>query len=131
MKTKKKPDTDVESLDAFDPDEEGFFEGDIDLGSTIAAFNFGGSIEKPKPILAAPLKPETSIFSNSLKGIGMTPAIDGEAFSIKRGYQFRPSTLRKLAELKARHPNVNVYLNTILDEAINHYYNYILNEQGS
>lgn len=56
---------------------------------------------------------------------GITPPIDGEHFDIKRGYTFRKSTIRKLNELKAAHPDVNVYLSTIIDEAINHYFNYM------
>ena len=54
---------------------------------------------------------------------GATPPIDGEAFDIKRCYNFRKSTIRKLNELKAKHPDVNAYLCTILDEAINVFYN--------
>lgn len=56
---------------------------------------------------------------------GITPPIAGEVFDIKRGYTFRKSTVRKLNELKAAHPDVNVYLSTIIDDAINHYYNYV------
>ncbi|EQB89546.1 hypothetical protein J2Z44_002799 [Clostridium punense] len=61
---------------------------------------------------------------------GITPPIDGEHFDIKRGYTFRKSTLRKLNELKAAHPDVNVYLSTIIDEAINHYFNYVFLENN-
>ena len=45
-------------------------------------------------------------------------------------YPFRPSTLRKLSELKAKHPDVNVYLNTIIVEAINYYYDTIFSEKS-
>lgn len=61
---------------------------------------------------------------------GITPEIDGEKLSIKRSYQYRESTLRKLNILKANHPDVNVYLNTIIDASINHYYDYIMNQGG-
>ena len=54
---------------------------------------------------------------------GITPPVNGEAFDIKRTYAFRKSTIRKLNELKAAHDDVNVYLSTILDEAITEYYN--------
>ncbi|MPM61303.1 hypothetical protein SDC9_108161 [bioreactor metagenome] len=56
---------------------------------------------------------------------GITPPINGEYFDVKRGYTFRKSTIRKLNELKAAHPDVNVYLSTIIDEAINHYFYYM------
>jgi len=57
---------------------------------------------------------------------GITPPVNGEAFDIKRTYAFRKSTIRKLNELKAAHDDVNVYLSTILDEAITEYYNRVL-----
>lgn len=57
---------------------------------------------------------------------GMTPPVNGEAFDIRRTYAFRKSTIRKLNELKAAHDDVNVYLSTILDEAITEYYNRVL-----
>lgn len=53
---------------------------------------------------------------------GITPPIDGEYFTINRGYKLRPSTVRKLNEIKAGHRDINIYMNTIVDEAINHYY---------
>lgn len=57
---------------------------------------------------------------------GITPPVNGETFDIKRTYAFRKSTIRKLNELKAAHADVNVYLSTILDEAITEYYNQVL-----
>jgi hypothetical protein len=129
LKGRKRFTTEFESSDACEAEDEGFIEGELNIGKAIATFNFGGSIEKPKPVLA--LTPGVHLFNPAQKGTGLTPTIDGEAFSIKRGYQFRPSTLRKLFELKSKHPDVNTYLNTILDDAINHYYNYILNEKSS
>lgn len=68
--------------------------------------------------------------ANTGSARGLTPEIDGERLCIKRSYQYRESTLRKLNELKAVHPDVNVYLNTIIDAAINHYYDYIMNQGG-
>ena len=62
---------------------------------------------------------------------GITPPIDGEYFVIKKGFTFRRSTVRKLNELKSTHPVINVYLNTIIDEAVCHYYEYIFKENGS
>lgn len=68
--------------------------------------------------------------ANTGSARGLTPEIDGEKLCIKRSYQYRESTLRKLNELKAVHPDVNVYLNTIIDASINHYYDYIMNQGG-
>lgn len=128
-----------EELDADDLEEDGFIEGDIKSDNAIAFFNFGVvadpgdnktiTLQQPamaKPINEALLTPQVN--RGAIKGL--TPPIDGEEFSLKRGYQFRPSTIRKLTELKSKHPDINVYLNTILDAAILHYYNYIFNENG-
>jgi hypothetical protein len=43
----------------------------------------------------------------------------------------RPSTVRKLNALKTKHPDVNALLNTIVDMAVSHYYNYIFSEKRS
>lgn len=61
---------------------------------------------------------------------GKTPAIDGEDFEFKRSYSVRRSTAKMLNELKGLHPDVNVYMNTIIDAAIRHYYDYITKEGG-
>lgn len=53
---------------------------------------------------------------------GLTPPIDGEPFDIKRGYQFRASTIKKLNQLKGASDNINIYLNEIIDAAICAYY---------
>lgn len=146
---RRKIDSSVESLDTYELEEDGFIEGDLNIGNSIASFNFGMSeaLQSNKVSLVTPTvlnennnldramenasakNPQVNqFFIPNAKGV--TPSIDGESFSIKRGYQLRPSTLRKLNELKSKHPDVNVYLNTILDEAILYYYNYIFKENG-
>jgi hypothetical protein len=40
----------------------------------------------------------------------------------------RSSTVRKLNELKSIHPNLNTYVSTLVDLAIAHYYDHIVNE---
>lgn len=62
---------------------------------------------------------------------GITPPVNGEYFDTRRSFSFRKSTIRMLNELKATHPNINVYLNSIVDKAICHYYEYIFKEKGS
>ncbi|WP_160686253.1 hypothetical protein [Clostridium sp. C2-6-12] len=62
---------------------------------------------------------------------GAAPAIDGEAPSIKRSYTLRSSTIRKINELKSIHPDINVCVSTIVDIAIDYYYNHIVNEGGT
>jgi hypothetical protein len=56
---------------------------------------------------------------------GKTPPVDGEAFDMVRSYTLRRSTVRILSKIKAIHSDDNVYLNTIVDEAIHYYYEYL------
>ncbi|MFT8341749.1 hypothetical protein [Clostridium beijerinckii] len=73
----------------------------------------------------------SNIFADNRKisvANGMAPPIDGEFLDIKRTYMLRSSTVRKVNELKSRHPDLNTYVSTIVDMAIAHYYNYIVNE---
>lgn len=60
---------------------------------------------------------------------GRTPAIDDEAFDIKRCYQFRASTLKKLNQLKGESDNINIYLNEIIDAAICYYHDAVFNKK--
>lgn len=52
---------------------------------------------------------------------GVTPPIDGEKLEYKRCYMLRFSTLKKLEQIKAMHPDI-VYVSSIVDIAINHYF---------
>ncbi|MDR3594606.1 hypothetical protein [Clostridium sp.] len=58
---------------------------------------------------------------------GMAPPINGEYLDIKRTYMLRASTVRKINQLKSIHPELNTYVSTIVDLAIAHYYDYIIN----
>jgi len=61
---------------------------------------------------------------------GCAPPIDGEYLDVKRTYMLRGSTVRKLNELKSIHPDLNTYVSTLVDLAIAHYYDHIINEGG-
>lgn len=60
---------------------------------------------------------------------GLTPSINGEAFDIKRCYQFRASTIKKLNQLKGESDNINIYLNEIIDAAICYYHDAVFNKK--
>lgn len=118
-----------------------FSEGEAKLGKAIATFNFGiapsaeikSEANKEEAVPSIPCSEKlltTEECTNKPVPRGQTPPVDGEFFTLKRGYQLRPSTLRKLNELKTLHPDVNVHFNTLLDAAILHYYNYITKENG-
>ena len=70
----------------------------------------------------------TTSFQHS-KIRGLTPPINGEKFDIKRSYQFRASTLKKLNQLKGESDNINIYLNEIIDAAICFYYDSVFNNK--
>ncbi|ERI91927.1 hypothetical protein HMPREF1982_02970 [Clostridiales bacterium oral taxon 876 str. F0540] len=134
--SKKRHSSKVETLDMNDDEENGFFEGDVDFGKALVSFNFSAasldnkiSLKEDTIKSITTCETKTDIFSSSPRGL--TPAVDGETYSIKRGYQFRPSTIRKLNEIKAKHPDLNIYLNTIIDDAINYYYNYIFSKKNN
>ncbi|MBK1813877.1 hypothetical protein JHL18_25045 [Clostridium sp. YIM B02505] len=59
---------------------------------------------------------------------GVTPPVDGELFTIKRTYTLRKSTVKMLNHIKALDDDINVYMNTLVDAAIRHYYEHILNK---
>ena len=57
---------------------------------------------------------------------GLTPPIDGEKLEHKRSYVLRFSTLKKLEQIKAMHPDI-VYVSSIVDMAINYYFDSLEN----
>jgi hypothetical protein len=138
---KKKGHDNVESLDFNDFEEDGFIEGDFNVGKAIASFSFGASLTEqvnnrstaPSVNInmpsAAPQALTNLGFRTSQRGL--TPAVDGELYTVKRCYQFRPSTLKKLNELKANDSDYNVYLNTIIDQAILFYYDHVFAEKSN
>lgn len=145
LRTRKNSTSNVENLDMCVAEDEGFIEVDVSFGKSIASFSFGTlsdetvNNEQDAKASEQPHSMSNKSIANEMPGIqfystnpkGQTPPIDGESFTIKRCYQFRKSTLKKLNELKANHPDINVYLNTIIDEAILHYYDYIINNKNS
>lgn len=74
-------------------------------------------------------KPQNLSTSPVQKVRGLTPKIDDEAFDIKRCYQFRASTLKKLNQLKGESDNFNIYLNEIIDAAICFYHDAVFNKK--
>lgn len=149
----------IENLAAEEEVEESGF-CDIPAGTVVANFSFDdGSLNEAEhiedisktnePAAAKTLEEASSAAPNSFdlslnssqeitdtrrlksKPNGKTPTVDGESFEINRTFTLRRSTVRHLSELKAAHPDINVYLNTIVDKAINNYHDYIFNKNGS
>lgn len=123
----------AECLNGETEEENGFVEEESEIGGEKVSqftFNDGTSEATDTKITDSPKSTvDNSTTTNTRKTPkGITPPINGEPFNIKRSYQFRESTVRMLNELKANHPDVNVYLNTIVDAAIRHYHDYIINQ---
>ena len=114
--------------------------------SAIASFNFTSDaalsgnpmIEQPKPQVETTIQtavkvtsPE-NLFDNRTcrsNAFGITPPVDGEYFDVKRTFIFRRSTVRMLNRLKDEHVDENVYLSSIVDEALRFYYGHVFEEK--
>ena len=81
------------------------------------------TIEKTKVEKQKTKKNNTDILDMRKLSIvnGLIPPIDGEKLEYKRCYMLRFSTLKKLEQIKAMHPDI-VYVSSIVDMAINHYF---------
>ena len=85
------------------------------------------NIHKKSNTLLSNANGEASFPASKIRGL--TPPINGEKFDIKRSYQFRASTLKKLNQLKGESNNINIYLNEIIDTAICFYYDSVFNHK--
>jgi hypothetical protein len=126
----------IEALDLEEDEEDGFTDGTVDIGKPLTTFSFA-----PTPqvqALASAAAKSAMISRDNFSGKkffnpsqrGATPAVAGEDFTLVRSYKLRPSTMKKLNEIKAKHTNVNVYLNTLVDEAISFYYEHLFSRNS-
>ena len=115
--------------------EEIGFEAPVEIkGNLVEGFSFTNepvniapivptTPEKPKVEKQKSKKNNTDVLDMRKLSVvnGVTPPIDGEKLEYKRCYMLRFSTLKKLEQIKAMHPDV-VYVSSIVDIAINHYF---------
>ena len=82
-------------------------------------------------LITSTLTPDIDIFDNRTLPFanGSAPSINGEKPTLKRTYKLRPTTIKKLNELIAIHSDPNTYVSTIVDIAIEFYYDFIKNEK--
>jgi hypothetical protein len=128
--------TKVESLDG-DVDDDGFIDGEVSTDKVLSSFNFA-------EVTAAPTAPAKGFkFYTATKADNTltdnrkikteaniaTPRVEGETYTVGRYYKLRYSTAKILNEIKASHHNVNVYMNTLVDEAIRYYYSFGFQKQ--
>ena len=119
-------------------EEIGFETPDNIKGNLVQGFSFTDEPVNFAPVATAvtkatPPKPKvekqkaknnnTDVFDMRKVSIvnGVTPPIDGEKLEYKRCYMLRFSTLKRLEQIKAMHPDI-VYVSSIVDMAINHYF---------
>ena len=104
----------------------------VDAANEAAADNYTNAVSEDSSS-KSDSKSAVSSYGSSpkykVKTYGMTTPVNGESFSIKRGYQFRPSTIKKLTEIKANSDNINIYYNEIIDAAICYYYDAVFNNK--
>ena len=56
------------------------------------------------------------------KGKRKTPEVDGEGYDVRRTYQLRKSTVGMLNKLIGMNQNIDIHMNTIVDNAIREAY---------
>lgn len=129
MSKKNISDDDIECIDLIEEEDEGFLDGDEIQGILISSFSFNESDAPSASTIDfstnAPNSQTDALEDNrkiKTEANTATPTIDGEPYSIGRYYKLRYSTAKMLNEIKASHADVNVYMNTIVDEAIRYYY---------
>ncbi|MGL4107023.1 hypothetical protein [Clostridium sp. LP20] len=124
-------------------DEAAFIDYVPPTGESIATFSFtdestipiketyNGRSTPPPPkysdTVGSTLAHDIDIFDNRTTPIanGAAPSINGEIPNLKRTYLLRPTTIKKLNQLKAIHSDPTTCVSTIVDVAIEHYYNCI------
>ncbi|WP_315115799.1 hypothetical protein [Clostridium intestinale] len=66
------------------------------------------------------------------KGKRKTPAVDGEGYDVRRTYQLRKSTVGMLNKLIGMNQNIDIHMNTIVDNAIREaYFRALLREKNN
>lgn len=135
----KSPDN-IDSVDEFDTFT--FAEGDEAIlpdGKCIAEFNFDDN-NTDIDTLKSSTNPSNSL--NEIKKFnldksliptchGSIPSINDEIPDTRRCYILRSSTVRKINEIKNNHSSLNVCVSTIVDLAVDCYYNHLLNNHNN
>lgn len=105
-----------------------FTEGEVTDEKVIKRFEIDEML-KNRNITEAPSQENLSV-SKTNRIDSRVAALEEEAFSIRKNFTIRESTAQMLNELKFLHPNVNIRLNVLIDNAIRHYHEYIIEQGG-
>jgi hypothetical protein len=112
-------------FDCEEADIEGVIEDYVPAGEVISSFSFDDMDKN--------LNCDEKLVDNrklQKQPYGRTPAVDGEKFEVSRTFLFRRSTVRMLNRLKAEHEDENVYLSSIVDEAVRWYYEVVFGKKN-
>lgn len=111
------PSQDIDSAHSNDsPDSDNENDTDTSAASEISVQNENSTSDTHINLLANLLTKST---------FGSIPAIDGEPADLRRSYNLRRSTIKKIDEIKNAHPEACVCVSTVVDIAIAHYYDCI------
>lgn len=114
----KKKSSKKEEIENLCSDEEAeicFVDNPVIKGKKVASFEFD-----------YPGKAEENITFEKEEKIAAPLSLKTEK-ALKRSYMLSPQTIRKVDELKAKHPSLTTYVSTIVEDAINFYYDYVMN----
>ncbi|MBE6049158.1 MAG: hypothetical protein E7214_00460 [Clostridium sp.] len=106
--------------------EECCFDGVvIPEGEIITTFDFSGDDDFN-------IKQNNSKATHPIKNIPLNKvntSMPDDNKNMRRTYILKGSTIRKLNEIKSFHPNLNILISTIVDNAISYYYDLLINKK--
>jgi hypothetical protein len=111
-------------FDSEETDLNGIVEGFVPAGEVVSSFSFD-DMDKESDC------DEKLVDNRKLQKqpYGRTPVVDGEKFEVSRTFLFRRSTVRMLNKLKAENEDENIYLSSIVDEAVRWYYGFVFEKK--
>ena len=120
----------VNSLNEDDVDEVGFVDNPKIKGEKVSHFSFGE--EKADEKEKAPEQEENKRaaaekISKDKEDKVINNIRNNETF--KRSYMLTQDCIRKIETLKAIHPSLTTYLSDIVEFAVDHYYEYMINKK--
>lgn len=120
----------VNSLNEDDVDEVGFVDNPKIKGEKVSHFSFGE--EKADEKEKAPEQEENKRaaaekISKDKEDKVINNIRNNETF--KRSYMLTQDCIRKIETLKAIHPSLTTYLSDIVELAVDHYYEYMINKK--
>ena len=105
-----------------------FTEGEVLDEKIIKKFDIKDILEKKNISIAS--DEEAINNDNRISSRVVFSEEEEEGFSVRKTFSVRESTAKMLNELKFLHPNVNIRLNVLIDNAIRYYHRHIIERGG-